>query len=175
MLFNRSFTLILLLGLTLIGCTQYKNQKEVTPNISVSTDLAALKSQQLGQAILKYTQEEVLPRYAFAMTDLNNDAIDDAIVLLQGQNRCGSGGCTLLVLQGLADNKYQVVSTATVVDTPIYALSYRTHGWRDLMVYSKGTGSVRLQFDGDKYPSNPSLLPAETRKFAPDSFELLLE
>ncbi len=176
MYLKRSFIPTVVLSLALVGCVQSKKLKEAEqPNISVSTDAAALKSQQFAQVILEYTQENSLPRYSLSMTDLNNDGIEDAIVLLQGQNWCGSGGCTLLVLQGLAEEKYQVVSVSTVVDSPIYALSYRTNGWRDLMVYSKGTGSVRLQFDGNKYPSNPSLLAAEEKKFAPDSFELLIE
>jgi hypothetical protein len=35
--------------------------------------------------------------FEYALTDLNEDGIQDAVVLLTGQDYCGSGGCTMRV------------------------------------------------------------------------------
>lgn len=112
---------------------------------------------QLTKAVYEYTKEKVDFEVAFA--DLNNDGIEDSLVLLEGANWCGSGGCTLLVFKGLDNHEYQLVSKSTVASAPIYVLEATSQGWSDLSVYTSGKGQVMLKWGGSNYPSNPSLQP----------------
>lgn len=112
---------------------------------------------ELTKAVQAFTQEDVSFQAAFA--DLNNDGINDGIVLLEGTNWCGSGGCTLLVFEGLDNGSYKLASKSTVASAPVYVLEATSHGWSDLSVYTSGKGQVILKWGGSNYPSNPSLQP----------------
>lgn len=154
------------LGLALSACSPHVeppqakvSAQSTATQASSAPQTAADQTQQLRQlsaAVQKFSHDQ--HRFRYAAVDLNQDGISDALVLLQSQDWCGSGGCTLLVFKGLADQSYQLISQSTVTDTPIYLLSSSQHGWRDFSVYTRGTGQVLMQFDGQKYPSNPSML-----------------
>lgn len=151
------------LGLAISACSPHVEPPAQPHTYSSAADGSAqpqaLQAQQLAQlstAVQQFTQDQT--RFSYASVDLNQDGTQDALVLLQSQDWCGSGGCTLLVLKGSADHNYQLVSESTVTDTPIYLLSSSQHGWHDFSVYTRGTGQVLMQFDGQKYPSNPSML-----------------
>ena len=99
-------------------------------------------------------------KFVDKMIDLNGDGVLDAIVLLQGMDWCGSGGCTMMVFEGGKD-AMTFKSKSTVTDTPIRVAGTKTKGWSDLIVSSDGKDR-KLVFDGNKYPSNPSLVaPAQ--------------
>ena len=158
----------LCLAIALNGCTALSKQ----PAQSLNQQNPGKAAEQLQQAVHGYTQDQAA--YLKAFDDLNGDGVDDAVVLLQGQNWCGSGGCTMLIFRGLDQQEFQLVNKVTVAGPQIYALSATSQGWKNLAVYSKGNGTVVLKFNGQAYPSNPSLLPKETAKFAPESFKLLI-
>ena len=105
---------------------------------------------------------EEVPGYLHATTDLDEDGINDLLMLLQDPNWCDSSGCSLLVFHGEADDSYRLVTQATVTRAPIASSTQRHKGWHDLLVGVGGggtqAGTVALQFDGDSYPSNPTLL-----------------
>lgn len=113
---------------------------------------------QLAAAITSFTKSDAT-QYEVAYADLNQDGINDGIVLLEGMDWCGSGGCTMLVFEGLADGDFKLKSKSTVVSAPIYILEKSTDGWSDLSVYSRGKGQVMMKWGGSNYPSNPSLQP----------------
>ncbi len=98
-----------------------------------------------------------------AFVDLNGDGVKDALLLLQGPTWCGSGGCTMLVFQGIRDG-FKFVSHSTLIRGPLLVSAAKTRGWRDLVVEVAGGGTtpkkVALKFDGCKYPLNPSVQPA---------------
>jgi hypothetical protein len=96
------------------------------------------------------------PPFRHALTDLNSDGQADAIVLLLGSSWCGSGGCNMLVFRGTQDG-FTLVSASTIANEPIRVLPENTQGWKSLIVYSKGRGHVLMQFNGTRYPLNPSL------------------
>jgi hypothetical protein len=110
------------------------------------------------------TQNESIDntKYQMETIDLNDDGYDDALVLLIGPMWCGTGGCTLLIFEGLKDAA-RFVSDSTLVRGPITISSSRTKGWRDLIIKVAGGGAVpgkvALKFDGRKYPLNPSIQP----------------
>ena len=97
-------------------------------------------------------------QFDHAPADLNNDSRLDAVVLLRGTDWCGSGGCTMLIFQD-TQTGYSLVSRSTVTSPPIRVLQSSHMGWNDLIVRSNSVGDVLLQFDGNGYPSNPSLEP----------------
>lgn len=99
-----------------------------------------------------------------AKTDLNGDGRPEWLIYAQGEDWCGSGGCTLFVLtkRGRA---FRVVSRTTISRPPIWRLTSKSHGWHDLAVWASGGGIARahlsrLRFDGRRYPGNPSVPPA---------------
>ena len=112
---------------------------------------------QLEKAISDVTKDD--STYQLAYADLNRDGIDDALVLLEGSNWCGSGGCTLLVFEGIENGNFKLNSKSTVASATIYVIEQDSTGWSDLSVYSKGTGQVMMKWGGSNYPSNPSLQP----------------
>lgn len=111
-------------------------------------------SNDLSAAIADYAEQES-PEYNHALVDLNSDGVDDAVVLMQGMEWCGSGGCTMLVLEG-TDTGYSVISRSTVTREPIRMASTTADCWQDLIVHSDGAEKL-LQFDGSGYPVNPSM------------------
>lgn len=99
-----------------------------------------------------------------ASADLDGDGRRDALVYLLAPAFCGSGGCTMYILENRG-RAYRMVGHTTITQLPIRVLERRTNGWRDIGVMVSG-GGVResyealLRFNGKAYPSNPSLQPA---------------
>lgn len=100
--------------------------------------------------------------YRWAEADLKGDGQTEQFVYATDSNHCGSGGCTLFVLQHQPVG-YRVVLRSTVTRLPIRLLATSSYGWRDLAVDVAGggvpSGTVRLRFEGTKYPGNPTLAP----------------
>jgi len=103
-------------------------------------------------------------RYALAWHDLDGDGADEAIVHLMSPYFCGSGGCNTLVLTQ-AGPMWSEVANISVSRTPIGVAETSTNGWQDLIVAIGGgggeAGNALLKFDGEAYPSNPTVAPAE--------------
>ena len=106
--------------------------------------------------------------FTYALVDLNDDGMPDAVVLLTGRDWCGSGGCTMLILKGMR-NGFTLLSKATISNQPIKVLPDREHGWHTLLVSVKGGGIqpgglVLMRFNGTKFPLNPSVQPRATQE-----------
>jgi putative lipoprotein len=103
-------------------------------------------------------------RYALAWSDLDGDGADEAIVYLAAPYFCGSGGCPTLVLTP-AGPMWREVANISVSRTPITVMDSATNGWKDITVAVSGgggeAGNALLKFDGEAYPSNPTVAPAE--------------
>lgn len=87
------------------------------------------------------------------------------LVYLVGPEFCGSGGCKLLILRK-TEGGYAVLGDTTVTRAPIRVLAAQTNGLPDIGVRVGGGGIIegyeaRLKFDGERYPSNPTVAPAE--------------
>jgi len=98
--------------------------------------------------------------YTYNYTNLNDDEFDDMIVLLGGMEFAGSGGSTVLILKGEADENYTLINKVTLARTPIIVTNTLSNGYRDLLFIVYGGGSEThhniLSYDGIKYPINPS-------------------
>lgn len=115
----------------------------------------------LPKFIAAWSKEES-PRYRAAFVDLNNDGNTEAVVLMEGSDWCGSGGCTLLLLSRHRGD-WKLVSKMTVTNPPIRVVQRSKNGWSSLGVTVRGGGIVPgyeaiLDFDGKRYPSNPSMV-----------------
>lgn len=86
------------------------------------------------------------------------------LAYLTDRGRCGSGGCTLLVLEAKPGGAVEL-GRITLARPPIRVLTSRTNGMPDLGVLVCGGGIMDcheavLPFDGRRYASNPTLPPA---------------
>ena len=103
-------------------------------------------------------------RYAAGWTDLDGDGEDEAILHVVGPYFCGTGGCPTAVLTR-AGAMWRKVGDISVSRAPIGVANTQTNGWKDLVVSVSGgggpSGMALLKFDGEAYPSNPTVAPAE--------------
>lgn len=105
--------------------------------------------------------------YTYNYTNLNDDEYEDIIVLLGGMEFAGSGGSTVLILKGEAEENFSLINKVTLARTPILVTNTVSNGYKDLMFVVYGGGSETLhnmlRYDGLEYPLNPSVqLQAES-------------
>jgi hypothetical protein len=121
-----------------------------------TADLVSLTIKDLYKDDLaKNVIDDYSRKFIFFEYDLNEDGNKEIFVGFTGPYFCGSGGCTQLLL----DNQGNVITTFSVSDYPVVIDNNKTNGWKDLFIYSGGKNRI-VKFDGKKYPSNPSVLPA---------------
>jgi hypothetical protein len=101
--------------------------------------------------------------FKYALVDLNDDGVRDAVVLVDDRRYCGSGGCTLLVFRGNRHGSFRRLSMSTITREPIAVLGDTRHGWHTLTVTVAG-GEITpcaaiMRFNGQTYPTNPSMQP----------------
>lgn len=98
--------------------------------------------------------------YGYNLVDLNGDGVEDALVYLVSTSFCNEDKCTLLVATGEAGDKFKVHSMIKGLSTPVLISATNTKGWADIVTQlfdEIGTAtSVKLAFDGSKYPDSPT-------------------
>lgn len=108
-----------------------------------------------------FTEEGETPMLTVAWIDLTGDGLEDALVTVESPSWCGSGGCTLLVLEAMADEHadefgpFRVAAEIAYTNGEVTVLHDSSHGWRDIVVPNNGDWAV-LQFDGETYPNSPA-------------------
>jgi len=123
--------------------------------------VAAEPTPDLLLGVQEYVQEQggrEVPAFRYASTDLNRDGRPESIVLLQGEEWCGAGGCTMLVFRGDSEGAL-LISRIPAASEPIRVSAQQTAGWQDLIVRAPGGRDVILRFDGSGYPSDLSRQP----------------
>jgi len=111
----------------------------ITTDFLTDTDLASMPVEQ--------------KKFQFYQIDLNNDGKNEVFVKFTTSYFCGSGGCTILLL----NNKFGLITKFTVTKTPLFAEQTLKNGWRILLTKSEGELKELIYTNGT-YPSNPSLL-----------------
>jgi hypothetical protein len=134
------------------------------PAPSVATD-GAPATGSVEQQLLERFRDFGEVRYFQASTDLDGDGQDELVIHVAGPMVCGTGGCNTLVFTP-ADGRWTQIADITVSRPPIRASERRTNGWRNLLVRVAGGGlpesyNAELRFDGETYPGNPTVPPAE--------------
>jgi hypothetical protein len=110
---------------------------------------------QLKADLEKNIVDSLSRKFIFFEYDLNDDGNKEIFTGVTGPYFCGSGGCSPYIL----DNQGNVITHFSVSDYPFVVDNKKTNGWKDLFIMSNGKYRI-VKFDGKKYPSNPSTLPA---------------
>ena len=103
-------------------------------------------------------------RFSSASVKRSDGTIEEVVVYVSGQGWCGSGGCILLVFEPRGTS-YNIIGRASIVWPPIRVLQSSTNARRDIGVWVQGGGiqpgyEAVLQFNGKRYPGNPTVPPA---------------
>ena len=101
-------------------------------------------------------------QYYYNHIDLNDDRQPETFVYVVGFPVCGSGGCSGALFTK-ENNEYKLVTTFSLVRSPVIIQDEKTNGWKNIIMYVSGGGIKGayklLRFDGKTYPSNPSVQP----------------
>lgn len=137
----------------------------LTPPDSSAADTSA-RQILLMQAVEAYVapvsahSEDVRLRTEWA--DLNGDGAEDALVYVESESWCGSGGCTVVVFEAITDSvevaefgAFRPAAEISLMHGPVVVAETQTEGWADLLVQSETGGTMRLAFDGETYPMSP--------------------
>jgi hypothetical protein len=171
-----------LLAMVCVACSSGENYNSISRGSSSTTSISsslrdksephswrtprAVTSNDISQFVR--SKVEGVPEgdisYKYALSDLNNDRNNEAIILVIGRQVCGSGGCPMYVLSPTASAP-RLIGTTTIVNAPVKVLRKESSGWRHLSVRVKGGGveqpyQAELPFIGTAYASNPSVTPA---------------
>ncbi|MET2900372.1 hypothetical protein ABXV22_18945 [Vibrio rotiferianus] len=163
---NRGLQGLFLLGsLTLIGCSSTDGISTDNANSQASVEVksadAATIATWIDQSVLMpqgLSLETDKIRYMTGSADLNSDGSAEHFVLLQDRYFCGSGGCAAYMF----DNSGKVLNRMSVTRTPVVLADSFSNGWQDFIVWSNGAYR-QMSFNGESYPSNPSLEPKVDR------------
>lgn len=74
--------------------------------------------------------------YFYNMNDLNHDGVEEVLVYLVSRNFCGSGGCSLLILQQ-QNGVYNLISDFGVTQVPVGVFDQGKRGWKDLVLFNQ--------------------------------------
>lgn len=150
------------------GCTSTPQQQNTADRLTPLPPKAIDPPDEAVKAavdnFLKRESAPVASQYSFSRVDLNGDKRRDALVLFKNPHGywCDVYGCAMLVLKA-SDKTFTTVNKVSPVREPIYVSDTRTKGWREIVVRISGRWSksknVALQFDGRRYPGDPSELP----------------
>jgi hypothetical protein len=122
----------------------------------------SLEANEQLRALIEAKYGEVRPfRYKIASADLNGDGKPEAVVMLIGDDWCGTSGCTLVILEKTSVD-WREVSSTIASKTPVVALISVTNGWRDLAVMVSGGGvltsqQTTLKFGENGYRKHPEV------------------
>lgn len=165
-----------LLSFLLFGCisldskvinTKQKSDVVVTEQVSKSNvkDTVIITRNDNTINLIKLTLDEMFMddlskdliekssrKFKFFEYDLNDDQKNEIFVGLTGPYFCGSGGCTLLLL----NSEGKLITKFTVTQSPISIANTKSEGWKDLVLHSNRRDYL-IRFNGDSYPSNPSV------------------
>lgn len=125
---------------------------KTVPSDNIARLVELTLADQYKNEIAKDVISPLSRKFAYSQYDLNGDSKKEIFVALTGPYFCGSGGCTIYLL----DYQGNVITRFTVAEYSIAIDAQKTNGWNDLLIESKGKFHV-VKFDGRKYPSNPSV------------------
>lgn len=159
--------LIIFASIALAACSGSSAEQDEAgePRLEGTSPAPANAEEDIRHFLLQEYPDAGPMQYALAWKDLGGDGADEAIVHLVAPYFCGTGGCNTLVLTQ-AGPMWHKVGEISVSRTPITVMDTSSNGWQDLTVAFAGggapSGTALLKFDGETYPSNPTVSPAET-------------
>jgi hypothetical protein len=179
---------IMLLSLTLAACSKENtkvtsnkqdsvkptdSKKDTIPQTDASKNNAFIVSKIKDVLVNNVYKSEIglIPKenrkFYFSAVDINSDGFNEYFVAFSNSYFCGSGGCTVVLL----NSEFKPKQTFTVVSYPIIVLNTKTKGWNDLVMHSGGKDHI-LKHIKENYPSNPSVMPEYTDAIGNDCIKL---
>lgn len=121
-----------------------------------------IAAEQALVAFMESAGTDEAPHHRQARTDLDGDGTDDLLMLVDDPLWCVADGCPLVVFHGQPDGSFKLVGRTETTHPPIALGKHRNNGWHDLLVGVGGdtvqSGTVALQFDGEGYPGDPTMV-----------------
>lgn len=108
-------------------------------------------------------------KFQLYQIDLNDDGKKEIFVDFKTSYFCGTGGCSLLLL----NNQIEPITKFTVTRTPLYVERNLDNGWKAIWIQSDGKWR-KLTFKDGSYPSNPSIVEVSSDS-PPKDAEVLFE
>lgn len=129
------------------------NQKEMVSERTVTLIKKSL-NKLFNEDLSKNLIDEQSRKFKVFEHNINEDTKKEIFVGLTGSYFCGSGGCTVLLL----NSDGELITKFTVTEYPLLIAETYTKGWNDLILHSQGKDHL-MKFNGKTYPSNPSIQP----------------
>lgn len=163
-----SIATVALLTVAFVSCKEKKKIEEIEPLVEaiefyepktegIASEVVLGVSNYIKNSFLTEADLKVIPsldrQFKLYATDLNGDGKNEIFVSLVGSYFCGSGGCTMLLL----DSNYKLITKFTVMQGSIFVEPKTENDWKVLMVKSEGEWKSLVYADGT-YPSNPSVV-----------------
>jgi hypothetical protein len=148
------------LVLIMAGTTAFTPGQQKTASIRPSEPLKAFLRSYLNHE----EDPDITTKINVVNVKTNGGKNEEFLVYISGQRWCGSGGCTMLILES-DKSSFTILGRVTIVRLPIRILSSMNNGHPDIGVQVSEGGiqpdyEAVLSFDGEAYPENPSIPPA---------------
>jgi hypothetical protein len=144
-----------------------------------STVFSFAQTKSAPDAIIAYLKtnykdaSETSRHFIYNSIDLNDDGKDEYLVGLIGGDWCGSGGCTVLIL----DKNFKLNTRMTVVEYPVYVGAPGgkevTKGYSNIYIQNRDGSVAKMAWNGKKYPTNPSVATKTDKKIITGKFKFL--
>lgn len=144
-----------------------------------TTAISLVQTKSVPEAIIAFLKtnyndaSETSRHFIYNAVDLNDDGKDEYLVELTGGDWCGSGGCTVLIL----DKNFKLNTRMTVVNAPIYVGApggkETTKGYSNIYIQNRDGSITKMAWNGKKYPTNPSIATKVDKKIIVGKFKFL--
>ncbi|GAA4299318.1 hypothetical protein [Aestuariibaculum suncheonense] len=128
-----------------------------------------ITKQYLSEDDLRIIPEEQR-KFQLYQIDLNNDGNNEVFVNFMTSYFCGTGGCTILLL----NQDLKPITKFTVTQTPLWVEQAMKNGWKVVLTRSQGE-LKELVFANGTYPSNPSVADRAPYDAASGHAEILFD
>ena len=164
--------IILVFAGSVFSSCNTQNSKNVSTDIDaivVNEDLPLNESEEENSELVKHVKNylstkflteadlraisEDQRKFQIQEVDLNNDGKREVFVNFMSSYFCGTGGCTILLL----NDQIEPITKFTVTRTPLYIEKSMENDWRTILTQSEGKWR-KLIYKGGSYPTNPSIV-----------------
>lgn len=125
-----------------------------------------ITTQYLTEADLRAISEDQR-QFQIHQIDLNNDGEKEIFVNFTSSYFCGTGGCSLLLL----NDQIEPITKFTVTRTPLYVEKSLENDWRTIFTQSEGKWR-KLVYKGGSYPSNSSVVDISSEGPTENAFKI---